>query len=71
MKIRVIAAAVLIVVGILMCIGSVGSLELCEIGYFEAIVRSVIGFIFLAMAGTSAWVLFGKDFWMKLKKELN
>ena len=31
----------------------------------------LIGFIFLALAGTSAWVLFGKDFWMKLKKELN
>ena len=31
----------------------------------------LIGFVFLALAGTSAWVLFGKDFWMKLKKELN
>lgn len=55
MKIRAVAAAVLIVVGILMCVGSVGSLELCEIGYFEAIVRSVIGFIFLAVG-----VLVGK-----------
>lgn len=56
MKIRAVAAAVLIVVGILMCAGTIGSLELSEIGYFEAIIRSVIGIIFL-----SAGVFVGKD----------
>lgn len=49
MKVSVVAAAVLIVVGILLCAGAIGSLELSKIGYFEAIIRSVIGFIFLSV----------------------
>ena len=28
----------------------------------------VLGIIFLAIAGTTAWVLFGKDLWFNLKK---
>lgn len=31
----------------------------------------MLGFIFLAVAGTSAWVLFGRDFWVKFKSELS
>jgi len=30
----------------------------------------ILGFIFLAVVGTAAWVLFGKDFWMKFRNEL-
>lgn len=30
----------------------------------------VLGIIFLAIAGTTAWVLFGKDLWLNLKKGL-
>lgn len=30
----------------------------------------LIGFLFLAVAGTSAWILFGKDMWNKLKEEI-
>ena len=30
----------------------------------------MLGFIFFAVAGTAAWVLFGKDFWMKFKNDL-
>ena len=30
----------------------------------------IIGFVFLAVAGTSAWVLFGKDLWVSLKEGL-
>lgn len=48
MKGRIITA-VLIVVGIFMCAGAIGSLELSKIGYFEAIIRSVIGLIFLSV----------------------
>ena len=31
----------------------------------------MLGFIFLAVVGTSAWILFGRDFWMKFKSELS
>lgn len=31
----------------------------------------LLGFVFLAVAGMAAWVLFGKDFFDNLKKELN
>ena len=31
----------------------------------------LIGFVFLAVAGTSAWILFGREFFESLKKELN
>lgn len=31
----------------------------------------LIGIVFLALAGTSAWILFGKDFWEKTKQELS
>ena len=30
----------------------------------------MLGFIFLAVVGTSAWILFGRDFWVKFKSEL-
>lgn len=30
----------------------------------------LIGIVFLAVAGTAAWILFGKDMWLKLKNEL-
>lgn len=30
----------------------------------------VLGFIFLAVAGTTVWVLFGRNFWMKFRSEL-
>ena len=29
----------------------------------------LIGIVFLAFAGTAAWILFGKDFWFKIKDE--
>jgi uncharacterized protein involved in exopolysaccharide biosynthesis len=31
----------------------------------------MLGFIFLAVVGTSAWILFGRDFWVKFKSELS
>ena len=31
----------------------------------------MLGFIVLAVVGTSAWILFGRDFWMKFKSELS
>lgn len=31
----------------------------------------LIGFVFLTVAGTSAWILFGREFFESLKKELN
>ena len=31
----------------------------------------MIGIVFLAVAGTSAWILFGKDFWEKIRQELS
>lgn len=31
----------------------------------------MLGFIFLAVIGTSAWILFGLDFWVKFKSELS
>ncbi len=31
----------------------------------------MFGFIFLAVIGTSAWILFGLDFWVKFKSELS
>ena len=30
----------------------------------------LIGVVFLAVAGTAAWILFGEDMWIKLKEEL-
>ena len=30
----------------------------------------LVGIVFLAVAGASAWILFGKDFWVKMKDEL-
>lgn len=30
----------------------------------------MLGFVFLVVAGTAAWVLFGKDFWMKFRSGL-
>lgn len=30
----------------------------------------LVGIVFLAVAGASAWILFGKDFWLKLKEEM-
>ena len=31
----------------------------------------MIGIVFLAVAGTAAWILFGKDFWEKIRQELS
>ena len=28
----------------------------------------ILGFVFLALMGTSAWILFGKDLWLSLKE---
>ena len=30
----------------------------------------LVGIVFLAVAGASAWILFGKEFWLKLKEEM-
>ena len=30
----------------------------------------LIGVVFLAIAGTAAWILFGENMWIKLKEEL-
>ena len=30
----------------------------------------LVGIVFLAVAGAGAWILFGKDFWVKMKDEL-
>ena len=30
----------------------------------------LVGIVFLAVAGAGAWILFGKDFWVKIKDEL-
>ena len=30
----------------------------------------LVGIVFLAVAGAGAWILFGKDYWVKIKDEL-